>query len=275
MILTLKDVQKTLKDVQKCFALKLMIESAAGLFWQLDTFTALCYLFAGAATCSQICNPGAIPLIYTFPTPATDGYCVLANIPSSFGAVTGDFFLEVTCTFNSLTFQNMGTILENGITNVIAPRIGMYLLNGKLSLFLVSDGDMLLFETSQVALGIQVTIRASRLQGTCSMLVEGTVVASLPCSNSALFPSPSDNNIWTIFGVGAQKNSATSCASQINAFTAAMGRIHAVKLIGGHPVKYCICCICCAPSYVGYETDTGVFYRSGHMQRLSYRHLHR
>jgi hypothetical protein len=191
------------------------------------------FVVAGATTCSQICNQGSIPLVYTFPTPAADGNCVLANIPSSFGAVAGDFFIQVTCTFNSLTFNNLGTILENGITNVINPHLGIYVLNGKLSTFIVSGGNILLLETSNVPLGIQVTIRVSRHRGTCSMLVEGTVVASTPCSNSALFPSPSNDNIWTIIGVGAQKNSGTSCANQINAFTAAMGRIHAVKLIGG------------------------------------------
>ena len=183
--------------------------------------------------CSPICNSGSIPAVFDFPTPA-DGKCVLANIPSAFGTMAGDFSLHVIAKFNTLDTSALSTILENGITGQLEPHLALYVKTGMFKVFLNSGGPTpLKLETSQVPLGTNVTIGVTRQNGICNLGMDGVVVVTMPCTNTELFPAPSSNNIWTTFGVGAQKTSASSCANQINAFTSTVGYVYSIKLIGG------------------------------------------
>ncbi len=155
--------------------------------------------------------------------------------------MAGDFALYVTARFNNLNTATLSTIFENGITGQIGPRLAMSVRNGKLTIevTVTSGGATILLETSQVPLGTNATIGVTRQNGNCNLGVDGAVVVSTPCANSAIIPAPSSNNVWTTFGVGAQKEAAASCAQKINAFT--VGYIHAIRLIGGE--AKCSSCI--------------------------------
>jgi hypothetical protein len=141
----------------------------------------------------------------------------------------GNFLLQVTCTFKMLVWE-MATILESGINNVIWPLLQMSVQYGKFGSTVGFDR----LEISQVPFNTPVIIQVSRQNGICSMFVDRKVLVSRACTNTALFPAPSDNNIWSIIGVGAQKDSANSVSRQINAFSSTVGYIHAIKMIGGN-----------------------------------------
>ena len=109
--------------------------------------------------------------------------------------MAGDFWLQVTAQFNSLSPNSLSTIFENGITNQIAPLFGMFMEYGKLTSYVASDGNLIRLETSSVPLGTITTIEVRRNMGTCSMVIDERVVASSPCSNTALTPAPYSSNI--------------------------------------------------------------------------------
>ena len=159
---------------------------------------------------------------------------MIARIPSEFGTIAGDFSFYLIAKFNPLDTNMLSTILENGITGQVDPNFAMYVRSGALKVFVMSNGGAIVqLVTSQVPLGTDITIGVTRQNGICNLGVDGTVVVTMPCANSAISPGPSSNNEWTKFGVGAQKESATSCAQKINAFSSTVGYTYSIKLIGG------------------------------------------
>ena len=215
--------------------------------------------------CSPVCTPGLIPAVYVFPSSKADGLCVIANIPSTFGILAGDFSLHVIARFNTLNSATLSTILENGITGQLEPLLALYVRDGKFKVFVKSGGGTIQLETSQVPLGTNVTIGVTRHNGICNVGVDGIVVVSMPCDSTALVPAPSSNNIWSSFGVGAQKDSAASCANRINAFTSTVGYVYAIKLIGGD--AECPSCLGLKLTYVN-GVDAFITCRSRHVQFL-------
>jgi hypothetical protein len=144
--------------------------------------------------------------------------------------MAGDVLLQVNCTFKTFVFDGLATILESGITGVIWPLLAMAVQYGKLSATLGFNR----LEISQVPFNTPVIIQIFRRNGICSMFVDRKILVSMACANTALFPAPSDNNIWSIIGVGVQKDAANSVARQINTFSSTVGYIHAIKMIGGN-----------------------------------------
>ena len=185
------------------------------------------------------------------------GQCTFANIPSSFGTLDKDFWLEITAVFNSV--DGTGAIIENGISGVIAGRLGVTLYRGKLIAYLVgtpgctgvecvdtSPTSFLQTPASQIPLGIATKIMVSRVQGICSLLINGKIAVTVGCNSSPLIVDPSYGNIWSTFVVGAQKISASSCG--INAINSAS--IQTIKLTDGefalsHSVCSIVSRLCC------------------------------
>ncbi len=185
-------------------------------------------LFSDVASAGPICNLGSVPAYYAFPIPAGVGQCTVANIPSAFGTIEGDFVLQATVELNNL--MEAEYIVENGINNVIGGRLSLGLYRGSMIAGVAGTSDLGgALQTFEVPLRVITRITIKRSEGICSLLVDGTTAVSVNCSNTALIPPPSEDNNWSIFGVGAQKVTASSCG--INHLNS--GAITAITLIGG------------------------------------------
>ena len=196
----------------------------------------LCFSFSSIG--DPICSNGSIPAYYSFPIPAVVGQCSLANIPPTFGIMSGDFSIQVTAIFNNL--NGPGYIFENGISGEITGLLTLGVFDNHLITWLagtpacmgndcaINDIDTFL-QTSEIPLAVTVIIVIQRTQDVCSLLVNGTIVVTVACTDASLIPPPSDNNIWSIVGVGAQKSSSSSCG--VNTFLA--GSIISITLQGG------------------------------------------
>lgn len=184
-----------------------------------------------------VCDPGSVAATYTFPIPARSGECTVANIPSAFGAIEGNFEIHITAEFQSL--DGPGYIIENGISGVVTGRIAFGVFRGSAITWLAGTPacteSCVIFDpttslqTSKIPLSIMTNIILRRSNRICSLIVNGSSVVTVSCTDSALIPSQSNGNTWSIFGVGAQKSDALSCG--VNTFNS--GTIAAITLTVG------------------------------------------
>jgi hypothetical protein len=214
-----------------------------GLFrreWLWATFSSFKFLLLSSDTveADPICCCGSVPAFYAFPIPTGTGECTLANIPSAFGAIEGDFVLQATLELTSLTDAEY--IVENGINSQVTGRLTLGLYNSSVVTWVAGapactgsscaiTDPWTSLQTSEIPLDVVTNITIRRSNGICSLLVNGTTAVSVTCTNTALIPPPSDGNSWSIFGVGAQKLDASSCGTN----PLVTGTIKAITLTGG------------------------------------------